>query len=161
MAWPKQSNLVPTLIGKIEHFLDDKDGTLPNQSIKFRLQVIDQEGEEITWRPVWSGNEVPYLTQAQIDGLIALASERRAEFPSDLGIQYVGRIIHFLIDEDGTQQGKSIRYRVEEVDNQGTHIQWLPNSGLGDESPFFTSQQLVAINNFLDIQRAKAENEIL
>lgn len=148
MAWSKQDNLIPTTIGTIQHFLDDKDGTVPNMSMKFRLDIIDQQGDVITPRVAWSGSEIPHLTATQQTQIISFLNARRATFPTDLGVAGVQRIVHFLTDLDGTPGNQSIQYRV--IDNLG-------NVHTGDESAFLTGPQQVQISQFLNDQRTKAE----
>ncbi len=154
MAFSEQATLVPTSIGVVRHFLDDKDGTTPNRSMKFKLQVLDQDSDIMNRR---FGNEQPHLDGTQITQLLNFLTARRTAFPSDLSISFVGRIIHFMTDLDGTNPGKSMAYRVQEVSGIGAHIAWHR----GDEQPFLTAGQLTTAIDFLDTQRGKAETQIL
>lgn len=82
MTFPLQDIFTPISIGRIDHFLDDIDGTNPNRSLKFHLEVLNQFGDAMR---VMQGDEVPHLTQTQINNLIAFMGARRTALPTNLG----------------------------------------------------------------------------
>ena len=161
MAWTPEDPRVATSIGRIDHFFDDLDGTIPGRSLKYKLEILDQNSEVMRRR---SGVETPNLTSAQISGILDFLDNRRVQFPDDLGISLpntVGRIVHWVVDLDGTVSGKQILYRVQEIDSIGQHVQWYPSEGTQSESGFLSLSEQIMISNFMDTQRQKAEDLIL
>jgi hypothetical protein len=154
---------VATAIGRIDHFLDDLDGTNPNRSLRFFLQILDQNGEIMrvlpdSERP--ANDEVPHLTQTQISQLLSFMQSRRTALPVDLSFEagnVVGRVTWRFRDGDGTVGSRSLHARVVELDAQGGFV---ARHQINDQ-PNLTPTQVTAALAFLDVQRAKAEAEIL
>jgi hypothetical protein len=157
MAWTQEQPRTPTTIGKIDHFLDDLDGTNPNRSLRFFLQVLDQNGAIMR---TLSGDEVPHLTQTQINQLLSFMATRRTALPVDLSFEagnVVGRVTWRFRDGDGTVGSRSLHARVIELDAQGGFVTRHQINDQGNLTP----TQVTAALTFLDTQRAKAEVEIL
>ena len=116
MAFDVQDILTPSAIGRIDHFLDDLDGTAGNRALQFNLEVLDQFGDVMKMR---SGDEAPHLTSQQINQLQSFMDSRRANLPSDLdwaeGHQ-CGRCTWRFRDGDGTADSRSLHARVIELD---------------------------------------------
>ena len=157
MAFNAAVNRVPTSIGAIYRVLDDKDGTNPNRSIDYFLEVLDQLDIPMDLR---SGDEQPHLTAQQITGFLSFMATRQLALPTDLGFSVgnvCGRIVWRFADLDGTSGGRSLRARVTEQTALGAFVQ---NHTI-DEQPNLSAGQVTAIVTFLDTQRALAESEIL
>jgi hypothetical protein len=157
MAFPLQDIFTPTSIGRIDHFLDDIDGTNPNRSLVFHLEVNNQFGDVMK---VLSGDEVPHLTGTQITQLQSFMAARRANLPADLEFStgnIVGRCTWRFRDLDGTGPGRSLHARVIELDSGG---QFVAVHQFNDQ-PNLSAAQINAAIAFLNAQRAKAVLEIL
>jgi len=157
MAFDLQDVLTPTSIGRIDHFLDDLDGTGANQSLQYNLEVLDQFGDVMKVR---SGDEVPHLTTQQIAQLQAFMDSRRAALPGDLGFpveHQAGRCTWRFRDGDGTGASRSLHARVIELDAGGQFVQ----RHQFNDQPNLSQAQIQAALGFLDDQRAKAQAEIL
>lgn len=157
MAWTPEPNKTPTSVGRIDHFLDDPDGTNPNRSLRYHLGVLDQNGEQMK---VLSGDEVPHLTQTQINNFLAFMANRRTNLPANLSFpagHLVGRCTWRFRDVDGTSPSRSLHARVVQLDAGGQFVQVHQFN----DQPFLTGQQVTLAIAFLDAQRAKAVAEIL
>jgi len=157
MAFELQDELTPTSVGRIDHFLDDLDGTTPNQALQYNLEVMDQFGDAMKMR---YGNEVPHLTAQQIGGLRAFMDSRRTALPADLGFptgHQVGRATWRFRDGDGMTPSRSLYARVIELDSGGQFVQ----RHQFNDQPSLSQAQIAAALAFLDDQRAKAIAEIL
>jgi len=157
MAFELQSVLTPTSIGRIDHFLDDLNGADQNRALQYNLEILDQFGDVMKVR---SGNEVPYLTAAQITQLKAFMTARRAVLPNDLGFaagHQVGRCTWRFRDGDVSGASRSLHARVIELDAQGHFIQ----RHQFNDHPNLTSQMISGALAFMDAQRVKAIAEIL
>lgn len=157
MAFPLQEIFTPTSIGRIDHFLDDIDGTNPNRSMKFHLEVLNQFGDAMK---ILQGDETPHLTQTQINNLIAFMTNRRTNLPANLGFaagNVCGRITWRFRDLNGTIPGKSLHARVVEQTAGG---QFVKVYQINDQTNL-TQTQINSAIAFLDTQRTKAVNEIL
>jgi len=154
MAFELQSILTPTSIGRIDHFLDDLDGS---RALQYNLEVLDQFGDVMKMR---SGDEVPHLAAQQIGGLQAFMDSRRAALPADLAFPVghrVGRATWRFRDGDGTVPSRSLHARVIELDAGGQFVQCHQFN----DQPNLSQAQISAALAFLDDQRAKAVAEIL
>ena len=154
MAFELQDVLTPTSIGRIDHFLDDLDGS---RALQFNLEVMDQFGDVMKMR---SGDEVPYLTAQQITQLQAFMIARRTALPADLSFPVghrVGRATWRFRDGDGTGASRSLHARVIELDAAGQFVR----RHQFDDQPNTSQAQIDAALLFLDMQRAKAIAEIL
>ena len=154
MAFELQDVLTPTSIGRIDHFLDDLDGS---RALQFNLEVMDQFGDAMKMR---YGNEVPHLTAQQITQLQAFMSSRRAALPADLGFpvgHQVGRCTWRFRDSDGTTPSRSLHARVIELDAGGQFVQ----RHQFNDQPNLSQAQIQVALVFLDDQRAKAVVQIL
>ena len=154
MAFEIQDVLTPTAIGRIDHFLDDLDGS---RALQYNLEVLDQFGDVMKMR---SGDEVPHLTAQQIGGLRAFMDSRRTALPADLGFPVghrVGRATWRFRDGDGTVSSRSLHARVIELDAGGQFVQ----RHQFNDQPNLSQAQIQAALMFLDDQRAKAITEIL
>ena len=154
MAFELQSILTPTGIGRIDHFLDDLDGS---RALQYNLEVLDQFDDVMKIR---SGDEVPHLTAQQIVQLQAFMTSRRTALPGDLGFPagyQVGRATWHFRDGDGTTPSRSLHARVIELDAAGQFVQ----RHQFDDQPNLTPTQINVALAFLDDQRAKAVAEIL
>lgn len=157
MAFNLQDILTPTDIGRIDHFLDDLDGTQGNQSLQFNLEIADQFGDVMKMR---SGDEALHLTAQQISQLRAFMDSRRATLPGDLDFpagHQVGRATWRFRDGDGTGPSRSLHARVIELDAEGR----LAQRHQFNDQPNLSQAQIDAALAFLDTQRAKAVAEIL
>ncbi|HUX75397.1 MAG TPA: hypothetical protein VMY40_02005 [Anaerolineae bacterium] len=157
MAFDLQSILTPTDIGRIDHFLDDLDGTAGNRALQYNLEVMDQFGDVMKMR---SGDEVPHLTAQQITQLQTFMASRRAALPADLGFptgHQVGRATWRFRDGDGTNPSRSLHARVIELDSGGQFVQ----RHQFNDQPHLSQPQIAAALALLDAQRAKAVAEIL
>lgn len=157
MAFPLQDIFTPSAIGRIDHFLDDIDGTNPNRSLKFHLEVFNQFGDVMK---VLQGDEVPHLTQTQINNLIAFMANRRTNLPANLGFgagNVCGRCTWRFRDLDGTAGGRSLHARVVELTSGGGFVQVHQFN----DQPNLSQAQVNAAIALLDTQRAKAVTEIL
>lgn len=157
MAFSAQDALTATSIGRIDHFLDDLDGTSGNQSLRYNLEIRDQFGDVMKMR---SGDEVPYLTAQQISQLQAFMDSRRSNLAADLSFALghtPGRCTWRFRDGDGTNPSRSLYARVIELDVLGQFVQ----THQFDDQPNLSGGQVSAAIAFLDAQRTKAENEIL
>jgi len=157
MTFDVQDILTPTTIGRIDHFLDDLDGTAGNRALQFNLEVLDQFGDVMKMR---FGDEVPHLTSQQINQLQSFMESRRISLPDDLewaeGHQ-CGRCTWRLRDGDGTAGSRSLYARVIELDEAG---QFAARHQFNDQ-PHLSQAQIDAVLAFLDAQRDKAINQIL
>jgi len=157
MAFDVQDILTPSAIGRIDHFLDDLDGTAGNRALQFNLEVLDQFGDVMKMR---SGDEAPHLTSQQINQLQSFMDSRRANLPSDLdwaeGHQ-CGRCTWRFRDGDGTADSRSLHARVIELDGTG---QFVARHQFNDQ-PYLSQAQIDGALAFLDTQRAKAVDQIL
>jgi len=154
MAFELQSILTPTSIGRVDHFLDDLDGS---RALQYNLEVIDQFGDVMRVR---SGDEVPHLTQTQINQLQTLMDSRRAALPADLAFptgHRVGRATWRFRDGDGTTPSRSLHARVIELDAGGNFVQ----RHQFNDQPNLSQAQIQAALALLDDQRAKAIAQIL
>jgi len=154
MAFDLQDMLTPTSIGRIDHFLDDLDGS---RALQYNLEVLDQFGDVMKMR---SGDEVPHLTAQQITQLQAFMDSRRAALPEDLGFptgHEVGRATWRFRDGDGTGASRSLHARVIELDSGGQFVR----RHQFDDQPNASPAQVTIALAFLDAQRAKARAEIL
>ena len=157
MAFELQNILTPTAIGRIDHFLDDLDGTAGKRALQYNLEVLDQFGDVMKMR---SGDEVPHLTAQQITQLQAFMTSRRTALPADLAFpagHRVGRATWRFRDGDGTTPSRSLHVRVIELDAGG---QFVRRHQFNDQ-PHLTPAQIQVALAFLDDQRAKAIAEIL
>jgi hypothetical protein len=157
MAFEVQNILTPTSIGRIDHFLDDLDGTNPNRVLQYNLEILDQFGDVLKMR---SGNEVPHLTQPQINQLVNFMQSRRSALPSNLSFpvgHQVGRCTWRFRDGDGTNPSRSLHVRVIELDAGGQFVQ---RHQFNDQLNL-SAAQITAALTFLDEQRAKAVSQIL
>jgi hypothetical protein len=131
--------------------------------LRFFLQILDQNGEIMRVLPDGQrpqNDEVPHLTQTQINQLLAFMAARRTALPVDLEFEtgnVVGRCTWRFRDGDGTAGSRSLHARVIELDAQGGFV---GRHQINDQ-PNLTAQQVTAALAFLDVQRAKAEAEIL
>jgi len=75
---PAQSE-IPTAIGCIEHRITDYEGKTP--TVHFSIQVLDQNGNVMR---VLTGDEVPHMSQAQIDGQLAFVAAQRAKAVAEI-----------------------------------------------------------------------------
>ena len=154
MAFQLQDVLTPTAIGRIDHFLDDLDGT---RALQYNLEVLDQFGDVMKMR---SGDEVPHLAAQQIAQLQAFMDSRRAALPADLGFSAghrVGRATWRFRDANGTSASRSLHARVIELDAGG---QFVRRHQFNDQLHLTPAQITIALA-LLDAQRAKARAEIL
>jgi len=154
MAFELQSILTPTSIGRIDHFLDDLEGS---RALQYNLEVLDQFGDVMKMR---SGDEVPHLTAQQITQLQTFMTSRRTALPADLGFptgHQVGRATWRFRDGDGTGANRSLHARVIELDAGG---QFVRRHQFNDQ-PHLTPTQITTALALLDAQRAKAIAEIL
>jgi len=157
MAFELQNILTPTSIGRIDHFLDDLDGTTPNRALQYNLEILDQFGDVMKMR---SGDEVPHLTAQQITQLQTFMGARRTALPADLAFpagHRVGRATWRFRDGDGTTPSRSLYARVIELDAGG---QFVRRYQFNDQ-PHLTPAQITIALALLDAQRAKARAEIL
>lgn len=76
MAFEEQSSRVPTSIGPMKIKLFDLNGQPAGMSAAYTLEVLDQNGRELK---VLSGDLVPHLTPAQINGLLQFMADLRAQ----------------------------------------------------------------------------------
>lgn len=147
----------PTSIGRLDHFLDDLDGTDPNRALQYNLEVLNQFGDVMDVR---SGDEKPFLTAPQIAALINFTTVRRAALPDDLSLpagHTLGRCTWRMRDGDGTNPSRSMYCRAVELDDAGQFVRVR----VFDDQPNLNGAQVTATVNFLDAQRVKAETEIL
>jgi len=157
MAFELQDILTPTAIGRIDHFLDDLDGTAGKRALQYNLEIVDQFGDVMRVR---SGDEVPHLAAQQITQLQAFMSARRTALPIDLGFptgHRVGRATWRFRDGDGTGASRSLHARVIELDAGGQFVR----RHQFDDQPNVNPAQITVALAFLDAQRAKAIAEIL
>ena len=157
MDFPAEPVRTATSIGRIDHFLDDLDGTNPGKSLQYNLSVEDQFGVTM---PVRSGDEQPFLTAQQISDLLAFMNSRRANIATDLGWDpghTPGRITWRFRDLDGTTPGKSLHARVIELNGSSQFVQ----VHVIDDQPNLNGAQIAAAIAFLDDQRAKAVAQII
>jgi len=157
MAFELQSVLTPTSIGRIDHFLDDLNGADQNRALQYNLEILDQFGDVMKMQ---AGNEVPHLTDQQINQLKAFMQARRVALPDDLGFatgHQVGRCTWRFRDGDGSGASRSLHARVIELDAQGQFVQRRQFN----DHPNLTSQMISAALAFMDAQRVKAIAEIL
>jgi len=154
MAFEIQDVLTPTAIGRIDHFLDDLEGS---RALQFNLEVLDQFGDVMKMR---SGDEVPHLTAQQITQLQMFMTSRRTALPADLGFltgHQVGRCTWRFRDGDGMTPSRSLYARVIELDAASQFVQ----RHQFNDRPNLSQAQIAAALAFLDDQRAKAIAEIL
>jgi len=154
MAFEIQDVLTPTAIGRIDHFLDDLDGS---RALQYNLEVLDQFGDVMKMR---SGDEVPHLTAQQIAQLQTFLASRRAALPTDLGFptgHRVGRCTWRFRDGDGMTPSRSLYARVIELDAGGQFVQ----RHQFNDAPNLSQAQIQAALALLDDQRVKAIAEIL
>lgn len=157
MAFTIGNILTPASIGRIDHFLDDLDGTNPNRSIQFNLEVLDQFGDVMNVR---SGDEQPHLTAGQITNLLTFMAARRSNIASDLGWDAghtPGRMTWRFRDLDGTNPNRSLHLRVAEYDDLAQFIQ----NHIVDDQTNMSGAQVTAAIQLLDDQRALAMAEII
>ena len=157
MAFELQAILTPTGIGRIDHFLDDLDGTAGKRALQYNLELLDQFGDVMKMR---SGDEVPHLTAQQITQLQTFMTSRRTALPADLGFpagHRVGRATWRFRDGDGTGASRSLHARVIELDSGGQFVR----RHQFDDQPNVNPAQITVALAFLDAQRAKAIAEIL
>ena len=157
MAFELQDVLTPTAIGRIDHFLDDLDGTTAHRALQYNLEVLDQFGDVMKMR---SGDEVPHLAAQQIAQLQAFMDSRRAALPTDRGFpagHQVGRCTWRFRDGDGTTPSRNLHARVIELDAGGQFVQ----RHQFNDQPNLSQAQITAALAFLDDQRVKAIAEIL
>ena len=157
MAFEIQDALIPTSIGRIDHFLDDLDGQTDNMSLQYNLEILDQFGDVMKMR---SGDEAPFLTEQQIAQLKLFMANRRYALPLNLDfdpLTIVGRCTWRFRDGDGTAGSRSLHAQVLELDGQG---QLVKRYRFNDQ-PNLTSEQIEGALAFLDAQRTKAVAEIL
>jgi len=157
MAFEIQDVLTPTSIGRVDHFLDDLDGTAGKRALQYNLEILDQFGDVMRVR---SGDEVPHLTAQQIAQLQAFMDSRRTALLGDLGFptgHRVGRCTWRFRDGDGTNPSRSLHARVIELDAGGQFVQ----RHQFNDQPNLSQAQIDAALAFLDVQRAKAIAEIL
>ena len=157
MAFDLQAILTPTAIGRIDHFLDDLDGTTAHRALQYNLEVLDQFGDVMRVR---SGDEVPHLAAQQIAQLQAFMSARRTALPGDLGFpteHRLGRCTWRFRDGDGTGASRSLHARVIELDAAGQFVR----RHQFDDQPNLSQPQIQVALVFLDDQRAKAVVQIL
>jgi len=157
MAFELQDVLTPTAIGRIDHFLDDLDGTTAHRALQYNLEVLDQFGDVMKMR---SGDEVPHLTAQQIAQLQTFMDSRRTALPADLGFpagHQVGRATWRFRDSNGTTPSRSLHARVIELDAGGQFVQ----RHQFNDQPNLSQAQIQVALAFLDAQRAKAVAEIL
>lgn len=157
MAFTLQEILSPTSIGRIDHFLDDLDGTNPNRSLLYNLEILDQLGDVLKTR---NGNEQPHLTASQITQMLNFMATRRAAMPANLSFptgHKIGRVLWRFRDLDGTPGGRSLHARAIELDaaSQFVRVHQL------NEQPFLSGAQITAISTFMTTQRQKAITEII
>ena len=81
MAFEPVQTQIPTSLGDIEHIITDYVDDVPTMT--YSIQVLDQDGFVMR---VLTGDEVPHLTQAQIDGLLAFAAVQRGKAESCIPI---------------------------------------------------------------------------
>lgn len=154
MAFDLQDVLTPTSIGRIDHFLDDLDGS---QSLHFNLEVLDQFGDVMK---VQSGDEVPHLTAQQVSQLQSFMTARKTALAADLGFaagHLVGRCTWRFRDGDGTNPSRSLHARVIELDAASQFVQ----RHQFNDQPNLSGGQVTAALAFLDAQRVKAVAQIL
>jgi len=75
MAFDKQQPNTPTTIGEIRITIADPKGVTADMGAGFFVRVLNQNGE--LYREL-SGDLVPHLTTAQINGLVQLMQALRA-----------------------------------------------------------------------------------
>ena len=151
MAFEPQPILTPTSIGRIDHFLDDLNGS---QALQYNLEILDQFGDVMAMR---AGDEVPYLTAGQIAQLQAFMGARKTALPTDLSFtagHIVGRCTWRFRDVTGA---RSLYARVIELD---AGSQFITVHQFNDQ-PNLSGAMIAAALAFLDAQRAKAVAEIL
>jgi len=154
MAFEIQDVLTPTAIGRIDHFLDDLEGS---RALQYNLEVLDQFGDVMRVR---YGDEVPHLIAAQITSLRNFMDSRRTALPADLGFptgHRVGRATWRFRDGDGTGASRSLHARVIELDAGGNFVR----RHQFNDQPNLSQAQIDAALAFLDDQRAKAVAQIL
>lgn len=78
MAFPQEQTRTPTSVGTIFIVLKDISG---HKSARFVIEVEDQNG--LTMRTL-SGDLVPHLTQAQINGLLGLIADVRTQAEAEI-----------------------------------------------------------------------------
>lgn len=157
MAFEIQDALIPTSIGRIDHFLDDLDGHADNMSLQYNLEILDQFGDVMKMR---SGSEVPFLTAQQIAQLRLFMANRRFALPLHLDFapdSIVGRCTWRFRDGDGTAGSRSLHAQVIELDPQGQFVKRYRF----DDQPNLTGAQIAGAMVFLNEQRIKAVAKIL
>lgn len=81
MPFSQTPTKMPTSIGEITIVLKDPDGTNANRAIDGDVRVLDQNNKILR---IWEGDLQPYLTQAQINGLITFLDDLRTQAAAEL-----------------------------------------------------------------------------
>ena len=79
MAFEPAQPEIPIAIGDISHVITDYVDGAP--TVHFSIQVLDQNGNVMR---VLTGDEVPHMSQAQIDGQFAFITTQRAKAVAEI-----------------------------------------------------------------------------
>ncbi len=86
MAFEPAQSKIPMTIGNIRHDITDcvgvdDEGAPLTPTVLFSIQVLDQNGKVMR---IETGDEVPHMEQAQIDGQLAFIAAQRTKAVAEI-----------------------------------------------------------------------------